>query len=117
MRLLWEQEVAGSNPAAPTRSTVQIGGIARDSETVANATDSADEQKALALPNQVERADVTPLPMRPEVRVLDLLRAIDGAVIAGDLHAARALVAAAVRRLEGEGAEANGTRGGKDGGQ
>lgn len=78
--------------------------------------EGAGEQKALALPNQVEQAAVTPLPMRAEVRVLDLLRAIDGAVIAGDLHAARALVAAAVRQLEGD-ADAKGTRGGKGGAQ
>jgi hypothetical protein len=61
---------------------------------------------------------VTPLPMRPEVRVLDLLRAIDGAAIAGDLHAVRALASAAVRMLDGERASAaKGTRGGKGGAQ
>jgi len=36
------------------------------------------------------------------VRVLDLLRAIDGAAIAGDLFAVRALGAAAVRQLDAE---------------
>jgi hypothetical protein len=39
------------------------------------------------------------------VRVLDLLRAIDGAAVVGDLFAVRALTAAAARQLDalGEG--------------
>jgi len=52
------------------------------------------EQKALAMPKP---AEATPIPARPAVRLLDVLAAIDAAVIAGDAHAARALVAEAVR--------------------
>ena len=40
------------------------------------------------------------------MRVVDLLRAVDGAALAGDVYAVRALVAAAVKQLEGEADEA-----------
>jgi integrase len=43
----------------------------------------------------------TAIPARPAVRLLDLLAAIDAAVIAGDAHAARALIAEAVRLDQG----------------
>ena len=79
--------VAGSNPAAR-------------SEKQAVFVEGEGEQKALALPKPP-----VPLPARPVVRVLDLLRAIDGAAVAGDLFAVRALTAAAVRQLEGDAAD------------
>ena len=41
-------------------------------------------------------AQVVTIPARPAVRVLDLLRAIDAAIVAGDLHPARALLAEAM---------------------
>jgi hypothetical protein len=65
-------------------------------------------QQALALPESAAR--VAALPARPLVRVLDLLRAIDGAAVVGDLFAVRALTAAAVRQLE-PGALADGAGG------
>jgi len=40
---------------------------------------------------------IVPIPARPEVRLLDILAAIDAAALAGDLHAVRRLVAEAVR--------------------
>ncbi|HST56290.1 MAG TPA: tyrosine-type recombinase/integrase [Solirubrobacteraceae bacterium] len=80
-------DVAGSNPAA--RSEKQAISV---------------DQKALAMPND---SAVTAIPARPHVRLLDLLAAIDAAIIAGDAHAARALVAEAAR-LERERSEARG---------
>jgi hypothetical protein len=46
-----------------------------------------------------DSAGVIALPAQPDVRVLDLLRAIDGAALAGDLHAVRRLVAAAAHGI------------------
>jgi hypothetical protein len=61
-------------------------------------------EKALALPNP-EKApplDVATLPAVPRVGVLDLLRAADAAVVAGEGARARSLIAAAIAELEPE---------------
>jgi hypothetical protein len=58
------------------------------------ALEAGRHEKAKA---ETKSAEATPIPARPAVRMVDLLAAIDAAVIAGDAHAARALVAEAVR--------------------
>lgn len=77
-------QVEGSNPFARSENHENAG-----------------NQKALALPESP-----IPLPVHPAVRVLDLLRAIDGAAVLGDLFAVRALASAAVRQIEQEAPEA-----------
>ncbi len=42
---------------------------------------------------------VTPLPVAPNVDPIDLARAIDAAIVAGDLHRARRVLAALGERL------------------
>lgn len=75
----------------------------RQDHSIIGISDEA--EKALALPKPPDGASadrVEALPARPHVRVLDLVRACDGAAIAGDLHAVRALLASIVRALESD---------------
>jgi len=54
----------------------------------------------MPFPQLAPDAAVSALPASPRVGVLDLLRAIDAAALAGDLHRVRSLVAAAVESVE-----------------
>lgn len=72
-------------------------------------SDQQHDEKANAMPDDSAEAMpvVTAIPARPAVRLLDLLAAIDAAVIAGDAYAARALIAEA-SRIERERFDAKG---------
>jgi len=61
-------------------------------------------EKALALPNpeKAPEGELAVLPATPRVSPIDLLRAADAALLAGELARARSLIAAAAAQLEAE---------------
>jgi hypothetical protein len=66
-------------------------------ENIAESGIASDGDRDQKTKRETKPAVLTPLPARPAVRMVDLLAAIDAAILAGDAHAARSLVAEATR--------------------
>ena len=62
--------------------------------------DSGRLESEIAFADDDSASRVAALSVRPNVRVIDLVRALEAAAFAGELHAVRQLAEAAVRALE-----------------
>jgi len=84
----------------------ESGAIGQGSENARRSDVPADGETRLSLaspptrPKRADDCDVSPLPAAPVVRPVDLVRAADAALLAGDVFGARSLLAAVVAALE-----------------
>lgn len=87
-------------PKATDESVAQVNTSSAERDARGDHAASRGVSESLPLQSAQSDAQVRALPAAPVVRVLDLLRAIDGAALVGDMFAVRALCAAAMRALD-----------------